>query len=100
PPPQLYPLSLHDALPICFADLHRLTDDGPEDLMVAEVTQRLEHVPAEDGPAVVEGRQHAEHLQLRIESRLHGLDDLEQRRHALEDRKSTRLNSSHLVISY
>src|SRR5438445_4462143 len=67
-----------------FADLHRLTDDGPEDLMVAEVTQRLEHVPAEDGPAVVEGRQHAEHLQLRIESRLHGLDDLEERRHALE----------------
>src|SRR5437762_1199310 len=66
------------------ADLHRLTDDGPEDLVVAEVAQRLECVPAEDGAAVVERRQHAEHLELRVEPVLHGLDDLEQGGHALE----------------
>src|SRR5438105_12798313 len=67
-----------------FADLHRLTDDGPEDLMVAEVSQGLEHVAAEDRAAVVERRQHAEHLQLGVEPILDGLDDLEGGGHTLE----------------
>src|SRR5438132_3591051 len=67
-----------------FADPHRLTDDGPEDLVVAEVAERIEHVAAEDRAAVVEGGQHPEHLELRVQARLHGLDDLEERRHALQ----------------
>src|SRR5258708_9387077 len=47
-----------------FADLHRLTDDGPEDLVVTEVAQRVEHVGAEDRAAGVESRQHGEHREL------------------------------------
>src|SRR5207245_3939220 len=60
------------------SDPHRLTDDGPEDLVVAEVAERVEHVAAEDRAAVVERRQHPEHLQLRVQPRLYGLDDLEE----------------------
>src|SRR5207302_9570754 len=66
------------------ADPHRLTDDGPEDLVVAEIAQRVEHVAPEDRAAVVERGEHPEHLELRVEPRLHRLDDLEQRRDPLE----------------
>src|SRR5579859_6821559 len=67
-----------------FADLHRLTDDGPEDLVVTEVAQRVEHVASEDRAAVVERRQHPEDLELRVQPLLHRLDDLEQRGHAFQ----------------
>src|SRR5437899_439752 len=66
------------------ADLHRLTDHRVEDLVVAQVLERIEHVTPEDRPAVVEGREQAQHLELGVEARLDGLDDLEERRHALE----------------
>src|SRR6266508_4512032 len=66
------------------ADLHGLADDGVEYLVVAELAERVEHVALEDRSTVVEGRQQAEHFQLRIESPLHGLDDLQQRGDTLE----------------
>src|SRR6266542_2206156 len=67
-----------------FADLHRLADDRLEHLVVAEIAQRLEHVPREDRAAVVEGRQEAEHRELGVEPGLDRLDDLQQRGHALQ----------------
>src|SRR2546425_4634662 len=60
------------------ADLHRLTDDRVEHLMVAEIPERVEHVASEDRAAVVEGRKKSVDLEVRIEARLDGLDDLEQ----------------------
>src|SRR5437899_2065880 len=66
------------------ADLHRLSDHGVEDLVVAEVLERIEHVASENRPAVIERRQQAQHLESGVEARLNGLDDLEERRHALE----------------
>src|SRR2546428_1196160 len=54
----------------CLAHLHRLADDRVEHLVVAELAQRIEHVPREDRAAVVEGRQQSEHLQLRVEPTL------------------------------
>src|SRR5438552_1539122 len=67
-----------------FADLHGLTDDGAEHLVVTEILQRVEHVAREDRAAVVEGRKQTEHLEVGVEPVLHGLDDLEERGDALE----------------
>src|SRR5256885_16293400 len=73
---EIYTLSLHDALPICERDAACRPDRG--------------------GTAVVGARGF---LEQPIGVQLHGIDrgaGLGQR----GDRKSTRLNSSHLVISY
>src|SRR5256885_14490754 len=69
---EIYTLSLHDALPICIGDVlgQELRDIG---------RQRL-------GPA--------------LEALVHGTAQRLVVRQRLADRKSTRLNSSHLVISY
>src|SRR5205807_8999766 len=71
PPPAIYTLSLHDALPIFGAAPLRVTQVAPEERVHVDVA-----VVGEEGRA----------------------------REALlpddGDRKSTRLNSSHLVISY
>src|ERR1035441_7769042 len=40
------------------------------------------------------------HVGVRLASRLHGLEPVHEMDHAVVDRKSTRLNSSHLGISY
>src|SRR2546426_4741759 len=73
---EIYTLSLHDALPISYRLRRR---DAPAPL------RRLHGVPAEQaGP---------DHVHLRA-------GGAPARRRRDRDRKSTRLNSSHLVISY
>src|SRR5205807_7402510 len=75
PPPEIYTLSLHDALPIS----GRLLPGGPREVDALAA--------AAAGPCRL--RRHAA-AALEPERRsAHG-----------QDRKSTRLNSSHLVISY
>src|SRR5205807_9927459 len=86
PPTHTYPLSLHDALPIFAEPVTRRPAELVDLLRVDRVA------PVVPGPV------------------LHGLDqglglageleDLAREDDVLEDRKSTRLNSSHLVISY
>src|SRR5204863_5687731 len=79
-------LSLHDALPICHQCLAAHGDAAAGGRLVAEARQRVVVAAQAQGePAAV--------------LRMKGLDD------ALtgfgdEDRKSTRLNSSHVEISY
>src|SRR5690625_6852144 len=70
PPPPLCPLSLHDALPICQADVVQALHQPPAGVVVDG--EGGDHVPAGDG------------LVLQV----HG------------DRKSTRLNSSHVATAY
>src|SRR5204862_1202806 len=91
PPPEIYTLSLHDALPISLAD---------------EVVMVRTHEDVLAGQRIV-GQRHADRL-------ARALDDRPQRRMAgavhhdvlelvgddRQDRKSTRLNSSHVEISY
>src|SRR3712207_7393178 len=74
---EIYTLSLHDALPICVLRGldHDHTRTFPED---EPVTCRVE----------------------RPRGRLRRVVPLGQRAHVCEDRKSTRLNSSHANISY
>src|SRR3989440_6501619 len=60
-----------------FPDLDGLADHCGEHLVIAEILERVEHVAREDRSAVVERREQAVHLQVRIEARLHRLDDLE-----------------------
>src|SRR5205807_10329286 len=87
-PPDISTLSLHDALPI-FERLRRqhvrLIDDV--DLAPAERRREVDLLP--QVPDLVDAP-------------VGGGVDLDQveRRAVLQDRKSTRLNSSHLVISY
>src|SRR5438034_3887449 len=93
-PPQSYPLSLHDALPI-FACARAALDVGPAEALhqrrgingLDEVVDRAQRDP-----------------ELGVVDHAHDNDwDGACRIVALqsgEDRKSTRLNSSHTVISY
>src|SRR5256885_16997730 len=80
---EIYTLSLHDALPIwrCRADVSRHA-------IVGDVLRR----DARRRRVAEEGRR------ARRDSRAAANGDA--RGHARRDRKSTRLNSSHLVISY
>src|SRR5256885_16097470 len=82
---EIYPLSLHDSLPICEA---HVSDDGTMEALDAGVVF----------PDVVRGPERAERLapcrQLPDE-----IGEVTVVR-IPADRKSTRLNSSHLVISY
>src|SRR5207302_10598649 len=80
--PEPYPLSLHDALPICQAPSF-WSSCGRADTKTKATSLRP--------PSVA--------CKLRIEaiSRRHGVHQLPQK---LTDRKSTRLNSSHVKSSY
>src|SRR5205807_10358473 len=100
PPPPTPPLSLHDALPI----FRRPRQPPLEELGVTHRPERHE---------LVNEQVHELHLRLvsrqrpRTQERLHVaapvhelIDQLRVMADGLRDRKSTRLNSSHLVISY
>src|SRR5437899_7201728 len=76
PAPEIYTLSLHDALPICRGQLARRDRRG------ARVGARRRGCAAAAALAGPAG------------------DDLAARCRRCRDRKSTRLNSSHLGISY
>src|SRR5256885_10080301 len=80
---EIYTLSLHDALPICDVVVVQLSLNGnhrgdlPMGLGTLPATGKEVHVPCVDVFHLEDGKLSA-----------------------FEDRKSTRLNSSHLVISY
>src|SRR3712207_8856285 len=82
---EIYTLSLHDALPISCTDPNH--DGSHGDGAIPRSVQREQRVSAilrgELGGAIEEG--HAERGRVRLE---------------IQDRKSTRLNSSHANISY
>src|SRR5688500_20015664 len=79
PPPEIYPLSLHDALPIS-----RLDEEHPVEQHERAGQDRYRAPPEQDAAEDVDQRGHE--------------DPGDHSRQP--DRKSTRLNSSHLVISY
>src|SRR5207249_7108721 len=85
-PPDLYTLSLHDALPI----LGRLRPERPVGRHAAEVGVHRQP------PGL--------HRRLNVGLAHHGIHRVGAvpvlRQHDVEDRKSTRLNSSHVSISY
>src|SRR2546430_3991948 len=82
---EIYTLSLHDALPICFLGLDQIMD------RIADATRfRVETDVAEQFQ-----RARGQIAASRIENRV-----VIRERHVFEDRKSTRLNSSHSQISY
>src|SRR5688572_32759515 len=74
--PEIYTLSLHDALPICFADREGTVVEN----LTVELLNRL--------------------LGVRTILEFHERKPTRTSRLAIEDRKSTRLNSSHSQISY
>src|SRR5688572_31562741 len=78
---QLYTLSLHDALPIF---LHAFPVEGVDDVARTHARPR--------GRAVF---RHVRHDDAGVERQVERFGE-----HAGEDRKSTRLNSSHSQISY
>src|SRR5205807_6502736 len=89
PTPSIYTLSLHDALPI----FH----DAARPVVVYDVD--LDAL----GEGLLDGVVDAAVVVLPVgEQRTHlaTLERLERRLDSVQDRKSTRLNSSHLVISY
>src|SRR5699024_12085679 len=90
PPTAPYPLSLHDALPILCGEEQHLPGHRPEHRGVRIVQVPLEVVEGRPDPAPV--------AQLHEGAGMVVGEDLAGG--ALIDRKSTRLNSSHVSISY
>src|SRR5207253_9892132 len=82
PPPARRALSLHDALPICAKLLHK-------------VGRNVDAVAAYDRAVALTPKAFAPHV-----GRLEALRALARWDDVLKDRKSTRLNSSHVAISY
>src|SRR5205814_7060532 len=86
--PDIYTLSLHDALPILRAQQRRVRKSRPRrDFARSRPLGRKHHGGHAVGP-VAERRPRADAAGVRA------------RAAAIQDRKSTRLNSSHLGISY
>src|SRR5207244_12399512 len=92
-PPQCHPLSLHDALPISTASAKHLAEAGADSVTYFETAGWRGVLERADGPPDPD----------RFSSRpgaafplYHVLADLGE----WQDRKSTRLNSSHQIISY
>src|SRR5205807_9026686 len=95
PPPEIYTLSLHDALPIWKNATPRLTPSAPP---ARSVTGAMTTIRA--GKC---SRRHRRNWRGRPGAsggRAGGALDDEPLEPSRQDRKSTRLNSSHLVISY
>src|SRR5207253_10748307 len=91
-PPDIYPLSLHDALPIC------AERDVPEpEIGMHFLEERHGEVPAVLRPGIERARGRAGDPELGRETQLARNAG---RRPPPQDRKSTRLNSSHVAISY
>src|SRR5207244_13104095 len=90
--PYIYTPSLHDALPIChFAEAQQ---SG------AKTEERVSFRTVRAGP-VLFGHAHRNLPQLlRPVQAPQRFARLGERKHLIEDRKSTRLNSSHQIISY
>src|SRR5712671_6931126 len=61
-----------------FTELHRISDDAVEDVVVADDAQLIEHVPREIRPAVVERWQQPEDPKIAIELHPDHVDDLDQ----------------------
>src|SRR5256885_87781 len=95
-PPEIYPLPLHDALPIC-GDSHTSTHGALGALAFGIGTSEVEHVLA------TQTLQQSLPKTMRVDfagELPFGLSAKDLVLAAIGDRKSTRLNSSHLVISY
>src|SRR5205807_9126502 len=98
--PQTYPLSLHDALPIFHCHLLPEVDDGPKSWDIAVEMCRM---AAADGITHAVATPHANDRYAYDRAYLSALlgqlrEKIEVRIEEKKDRKSTRLNSSHLVI--
>src|SRR5205807_3200470 len=98
PPTEIYTLSLHDALPIYHRKplVAELVGGDAEQVAVARP------VPAKDDHRVLHPAHRSGHVdrgRVGVAEPLLGVV-LERVAGVLGDRKSTRLNSSHLVISY
>src|SRR5439155_12638068 len=91
-PPDIYTLSLHDALPICAGEPHL---ERPDDVLAARAEQheRRRGGCRQPGPHARPAHdQPDEHRGSEVQTD-HGGE-------VREDRKSTRLNSSHVASSY
>src|SRR6266550_9257596 len=62
----------------CLTELHRVSNDAVEDVVVADHAQLIEHVAREICPAVVKGRQQPEDSKVAIELHPDHVDDLDQ----------------------
>src|SRR5947207_3909903 len=89
PTTYMYTLSLHDALPIC-----------ANDLLLSASVARADHRAARHAEFSERRDRSRAGVDVRAESCIHAEDASASVRRAGRDRKSTRLNSSHTVISY
>src|SRR5256885_10992380 len=92
--PKIYPLPLHDALPI--SQLPTRREVAERRIGVVDVRRQVD-VEGSAGPELVLCSRRARHAESRQQ---HDECDSEFLGPHSPDRKSTRLNSSHLVISY
>src|SRR5690606_41581504 len=96
----VYTLSLHDALPILLWRRGALLEELGRFDEAAEVWTRLTTVAAGDGEARERLRSALRKAGKQQDLLVALQRDLRRADHPSEDRKSTRLNSSHVKISY
>src|SRR5256885_7108093 len=92
---EIYTLSLHDALPICSltgsTGSSRVRDELKQCALVDDsATRSNDRSEVKNGPSWLRTRRRSQMFKHQVRSLGVGV----------QDRKSTRLNSSHLVISY
>src|SRR5207249_5506688 len=90
PPPELYTLSLHDALPISISNIVDITN-----YVMLAIGQPVHAYDLDR----VRGKR-IDVRRAREGEKMTTLDDVERSLDSSIDRKSTRLNSSHVSISY
>src|SRR5205807_7411333 len=97
PHPDIYPLSLHDALPISQA--RRIVDEASTKAqqIISETREQAERIRQE---ATARAQQQREEMLSGAKSKAEAEALQSDKETEQIDRKSTRLNSSHLVISY
>src|SRR5205085_12407220 len=95
--PAIYPLSLHDALPIYFATPDRAVLN---DLQRRPVGAKRRHAKAESTLSAARAAESSGYRRRRGRPRWRRGADRRAQEIGRRDRKSTRLNSSHSQISY
>src|SRR5690606_41498458 len=93
-----YPLSLHDALPIWLCQLYQINQNRRNTPGIPETPLLRPVIDRGEGSERVQERMHRIQLLGRMRQALHDVGGALGR--VAVDRKSTRLNSSHVKISY
>src|SRR5699024_12875276 len=98
PSTQNHTLSLHDALPISISVARKVMEQTPHVMLAGKGAEKFAYQQGFSKENLLTEKSKKEWLQWKKESKYETIINIEN--HDTIDRKSTRLNSSHVSISY